>query len=155
MAMTRGRVLGAVAVFAFVLALVGGLWPRAARPDLDDRARIAAGAPLYAKYCASCHGPELQGQPNWKVPLANGRMPAPPHDDRGHTWHHASDVLFALTKHGMKPPYAPAGYESDMPAFAGAMSDDEIWSVLAFIRSRWSERVRRRHAEVDRGQASR
>lgn len=35
-------------------------------------------------------------------------MPAPPHDDSGHTWHHADDVLFGITKHGLVPPYAPA-----------------------------------------------
>ena len=36
------------------------------------------------------------------------------------------------------PPYAPADYPSDMPAFAGKLSDDDIWAVLAFIKSRWT-----------------
>jgi mono/diheme cytochrome c family protein len=35
------------------------------------------------------------------------------------------------------PPYAPADYRSDMPAFADKLSDDEIWAVLAFIKSHW------------------
>lgn len=35
--------------------------------------------------------------------------------------------------------YAPAGYESDMPAFGGILSDDEIRAVLAFIKSTWPE----------------
>ena len=60
-------------------------------------------------------------------------MPAPPHDDSGHTWHHPDEVLFGITKHGVVPPYAPPGYESDMPAFAGKLSDDEIRAVLAYI----------------------
>ena len=34
------------------------------------------------------------------------------------------------------------GYESDMPAFAGRLSDEEIRAVLAFIRSSWPERER-------------
>lgn len=152
--MTRGHVVAISAAAAAAIILVGTFWPRATRPTLDDRARIAAGVPLYAQHCASCHGAALEGQPNWKTPLATGRLPAPPHDDSGHTWHHASEVLFALTKHGLKPPYAPANYQSDMPAFAGTLSDDDIWSVLAFIRSRWSERVRARHAEVDRSYAA-
>jgi mono/diheme cytochrome c family protein len=121
-----------------------------ATPDLRDPQRIAAGQAVYAAHCASCHGTKLEGQPDWTTRLANGRLPAPPHDDTGHTWHHPSDVLFAITKHGLQPPHAPAGYESDMPAFAGVLHDDEIWAVLAFIRSRWSERVRATHDELHR-----
>jgi len=32
------------------------------------------------------------------------------------------------------------GYESDMPAFGGVLSDAEISSVLDFIKSTWPER---------------
>jgi mono/diheme cytochrome c family protein len=35
------------------------------------------------------------------------------------------------------PPYAPKNYESDMPGFAGKLSDEEIWAVLAYIKSHW------------------
>jgi mono/diheme cytochrome c family protein len=125
-------------------------WLAGRQPNLDDGARIAAGGPVYARHCASCHGANLEGQPNWKVPLPSGRLPAPPHDDSGHTWHHASDVLFALTKMGLAPPYAPAGYQSDMPAFGTVLTDDEIWNVLAYIRSRWSPSVREKHTQLDR-----
>jgi hypothetical protein len=69
--------------------------------------------------------------------MANGRMPAPPHDESGHTWHHNDRVLFGITKYGLKPPYAPPNYESDMPAFAGKLSDEEIRAVLAYISSHW------------------
>jgi mono/diheme cytochrome c family protein len=69
-------------------------------------------------------------------------MPAPPHDDSGHTWHHDDETLFGLTKFGLTPPYGPAGYESDMPAFASILSDQQIWDVLAYIKSRWSLRAR-------------
>jgi mono/diheme cytochrome c family protein len=142
-----------------LIASIGGIaagawatfaWLAGRQPDLDDAARIAAGAPLYARHCAACHGANLEGQPNWKVLLPNGRLPAPPHDDSGHTWHHPSDVLFAITKAGLSPPHAPAGYQSDMPAFGAVLSDDEIWNVLAYIRSRWSASVRTKHAELDR-----
>jgi mono/diheme cytochrome c family protein len=142
--------LALVGAVGAVVALVAYLPGSPKRPDLNDPARIAAGAPLYARQCASCHGANLEGQPNWKTPLASGRMPAPPHDDSGHTWHHASEVLFALTKFGLKPPYGPADYQSDMPAFGATLSDEEIWNVLAFIRSRWSPPVRAKHSEMDR-----
>jgi mono/diheme cytochrome c family protein len=68
-------------------------------------------------------------------------MPAPPHDDSGHTWHHPDHVLFGITKYGLAAPYAPPGYESDMPAFAGTLSDDEIRAVLAYIATHWSAEV--------------
>ncbi len=80
--------------------------------------------------------------------LPSGRMPAPPHDATGHTWHHPSAVLFGIVKEGVVK-YAPPGYESDMPAYAGTLSDDEIRAVLAWIRSTWPDDVKRRHAELD------
>ena len=98
--------------------------------------QLARGEKLYAQHCAACHGAKLEGQPNWRQPLPNGRMPAPPHDESGHTWHHTDAVLFGITKHGMAG-YAPPGYQSDMPAFAGTLSDEEIRAVLAFIAGHW------------------
>ena len=100
--------------------------------------QLALGRKIYAQHCAACHGTRLEGQPDWRKPLPNGRMPAPPHDESGHTWHHPDDVLFGITKHGLVPPYAPRGYESDMPAFAGTLSDHEIRAVLAYISSHWT-----------------
>ena len=102
-----------------------------------DAVRVAHGARVYAQHCALCHGAKLEGQPDWRKRLANGRLPAPPHDESGHTWRHRDHVLFALTRNGMVPPYAPKGYASDMPAFAGKLSDDEIWAVLACLKSQW------------------
>ena len=112
-------------------ALLGGCGD--AQPSAEQLAR---GGKLYAQHCAACHGAKLEGQPNWRQPLPNGRMPAPPHDESGHTWHHTDAVLFGITKHGMAG-YAPPGYQSDMPAFAGTLSDDEIRAVLAYIASHW------------------
>jgi mono/diheme cytochrome c family protein len=103
--------------------------------------RLGQGAKLYAEHCAACHGAKLEGQPEWRKRQPNGRLPAPPHDDSGHTWHHSDAVLFGITKHGMVPPYAPHGYESDMPGFAAKLSDAEIRSVLAYIKSHWSDDV--------------
>jgi mono/diheme cytochrome c family protein len=115
-----------------------------------DAAQLALGEKVYAQHCAACHGARLEGQPNWRKRQPNGRLPAPPHDDSGHTWHHPDEVLFGITKHGLAPPYAPKGYESDMPAFAGTLSDAEIRAVLAFIESRWSPEVRKARAKLSR-----
>jgi mono/diheme cytochrome c family protein len=118
--------------------------------DKPDAAHIAAGAKVYAQNCAACHGAKLEGQPAWQRKLPNGRFPAPPHDDAGHTWHHPDDVLFGIIKRGLVPPYAPAGYESDMPAYAGKLSDDEIRAVLAYIASHWSADVLKVREEMFR-----
>jgi mono/diheme cytochrome c family protein len=114
----------------------------------EAKVDLALGEKLYALHCASCHGANLEGQPDWRKRSPNGRFPAPPHDASGHTWHHPDEVLFAITKHGLVPPYAPAGYESDMPAFGGKLSDQEIRAVLSYIESRWSPEVLKRRAEM-------
>jgi mono/diheme cytochrome c family protein len=101
---------------------------------------VALGAKIYAQHCASCHGAKLEGQPEWRRRLPSGRMPAPPHDESGHTWHHADNVLFGITQRGLVPPYAPADYQSDMPAFGDKLTDDHIWAVLAFVKSHWTSR---------------
>jgi mono/diheme cytochrome c family protein len=67
-------------------------------------------------------------------------MPAPPHDESGHTWHHPDELLFGITKHGFVPPYAPRDYESDMPGFGDKLSDSEIWAALAYLKSHWKDR---------------
>jgi mono/diheme cytochrome c family protein len=91
----------------------------------------------------------LQGQPNWRERKADGRLPAPPHDDTGHTWHHSDEQLFRITKLGMTPPIAPEGYDSDMPAFGDTLKDEEIWAVLSFIKSTWSVESRVSQERID------
>jgi mono/diheme cytochrome c family protein len=103
-------------------------------------ATIQLGQQLYATNCAACHGANLQGQPDWKHRLASGRMPAPPHDVTGHTWHHSDRDLFNLTKLGVAAVMGD-GYESDMPAFGGKLSDDDINAVLDYIKSTWPRRA--------------
>ncbi|KKM03630.1 hypothetical protein LCGC14_1772510 [marine sediment metagenome] len=111
-----------------------------------DAALIEQGESIYAVTCASCHGAKLEGQPDWRRRLENGRMPAPPHDAGGHTWHHADRQLFTITKHGVGA--VVPGYESDMPAFADTLIDAEIVAILAYIKSTWPERERAFQAEV-------
>ena len=71
-----------------------------ARIDPDNARLVALGGAVYAAECAACHGANLEGQPNWRQRRADGRLPAPPHDPSGHTWHHPDAQLFALTKFG-------------------------------------------------------
>jgi mono/diheme cytochrome c family protein len=146
------------AAFAFLLgALLYALLEEDKSPaDPGDLEQVARGKALYERYCAACHGTRLEGQPNWQERLPTGRMPAPPHDASGHTWHHPDSVLFGMTKYGLVPgKYAPPHYESDMPAFGGTLSDEEIWAVLAYIKSRWPPEIQRAQAEMTRAAARR
>src|SRR3972149_3030512 len=99
-----------------------------------DAPRIARGAGLYAKNCAACHGPELQGAPDWKRPLPDGSLSPPPHDDSGHTWHHPDSLLLEIIANGGDPVN-----NSKMPAFGGELSPDEMRSILDFIKSKWGK----------------
>ena len=113
-------------------------------PAPDD---LAQGARLYDAHCAACHGANLEGEPNWRQRRADGTLPAPPHDASGHTWHHPDRQLFAITKFGTAA-LVGGDYETNMLGFGEVLSDDEIWAVLAYIRSRWPEEIQRRQREI-------
>ena len=99
---------------------------------------VAKGKAIYGTHCAACHGVNLEGQSEWRQRLPNGRLPAPPHDPTGHTWHHPDAVLVEIVKNGLVPgKTAPEGYESDMQAYGKVLSDGEIVAVLAYIKSTW------------------
>ncbi len=157
---TRNKIgLGLLGLaFAFlVVAVTAALCFGEKSPaDPDDSQQVARGKSVYAQHCASCHGARLEGPPNWQEKLPSGRMPAPPHDASGHTWHHPDAMLFGMTKYGLVPgKYAPPGYQSDMPAFSGTLSDAEIWAVLAYIKSSWPPGVRETQREMTLKQSRR
>jgi mono/diheme cytochrome c family protein len=133
-----GGLLAAVGIGIGVLLLGAGPDWHGGRASAQS---IAMGKAVYAEHCAACHGASLEGQPDWQTPLPSGRLPAPPHDASGHTWHHPDEVLFEITRLGSAA-VVGSGYESDMPGFDGILTDDEIRAVLAYIKSTWPERER-------------
>ena len=140
---------GGIAV-AGLLAVGSASWMIARsdpnKPDPESPSLVVRGTAVYAQHCASCHGAKLEGQPDWRKRLPNGRLPAPPHDATGHTWHHSDKQLFDMTKNGtagMVP-----GYETDMPAYKDILGDADIHAVLSFIESTWPSDIRARQARV-------
>jgi mono/diheme cytochrome c family protein len=117
--------------------------------DPSNAEQVALGRRVYEAQCAACHGVNLEGQPNWRQRLPNGKFPAPPHDQSGHTWHHSDALLFDIVKNGSES-HAPPGYQSDMPAFRGRLTDEDIWAVLAYIKSAWPEETRKWQAQMSR-----
>lgn len=111
----------------------------------DNQALVQQGAGIYAQNCASCHGADLEGEPDWRTANPDGTLRAPPHDETGHTWHHADDLLFRITKVGTAKAAGLTDYDSNMPGFEGVLSDEEIVAVLSWIKAQWPEEVRERH----------
>lgn len=144
---TRIRNAGLVAVIVvtvIVVAIAAAVRSQQARPRTD----IARGEALYAAHCASCHGANLEGQPDWKRPLADGSLPAPPHDISGHTWHHGDGELRRIIDLGGTI-YMP---ESKMPGFGATLTDEEIAAILSFIKTRWTAKELGYQAEITAGE---
>ncbi len=92
-------------------------------PLSENEANLAAGACVYFRNCAECHG--LAGQP--KTSVAKGEFPAPPQllapgqmvtDD-------PEGVTYWKTSHGIRL--------SGMPGFANTLSDTERWQVSMLL----------------------
>lgn len=111
--------------------------------DAGEFELVREGRKVYEGYCAECHGFGLKGQPDWRRRGPDGVLPAPPHDETGHTWHHPDAVLFATVKLGGEA-FMPAGVKSGMPAYKSILTDREIEASIAYIKSRWPGEVRRR-----------
>ncbi|MCK0150329.1 c-type cytochrome [Marivita sp. S6314] len=113
-----------------------------------DSDRIAEGAALYQSYCASCHGENLEGQPDWKLRDADGFLPAPPHDASGHTWHHDDALLMRIVRDGTEA-IVGGSYKSNMQGYADLLSDAEIASILGYIKSTWPAEIQQIHNDIN------
>ncbi len=125
-------------VCAGLLITTGWFWrDRAGIPgDASDQDQVAFGGRIYERICANCHGAGLDGQLGWQQPMKDGTRLAPAHNTEGETWQHSDETLFEIVKFGGDY-LKPDGKSSRMPAFENKMTDDEIWSVIAFIKSNW------------------
>lgn len=141
--MNRKHIAG-IAAGALVIGAAAVFFPGAENETIPayispaDQTLVARGKTVYAANCASCHGASLEGQPNWRQRMPNGRLPAPPHDVSGHTWHHPDAMLVDIITNGLVPGRtAPDGYQSDMPAYGKTLPGSDIVAVLAYIKSTW------------------
>jgi S-disulfanyl-L-cysteine oxidoreductase SoxD len=139
----RGLLLGcavvallAASAVAAALALRAPAAPRLHFADAENAAAVLEGKRLYASHCAGCHGRKLQGQLLWQVQDEFAGRRAPAHDQTGHTWQHADEDLFVMTKFG-RFATTPAAAKSYMPAYAQNLSDDQILATIAYIKATW------------------
>jgi mono/diheme cytochrome c family protein len=110
-------------------------------PPLDP-ARVASGRTIYQQYCASCHGADAQGAPNWQERDEHGELPAPPHDAEGHTWRHSDAELYEMVSTGWRDLFNKTR-RLTMPGFADVLSPREIRAVITYLKTLWTPEQRR------------
>ena len=147
---TLAQRLGAVAIAANLPAAPVQADSHFALFKPEDPQTIALGGTIYAEQCAACHGANLKGEDNWQQPKTDGRMPAPPHDETGHTWHHPDQQLFDITKYGIARLMGLKDYQTDMPVYQEILTDEEIIAVLSYIKAQWPPEIRKQHDEMNR-----
>jgi len=117
-----------------------------------DPFALMEGQGIYQAECAACHGAKLEGQvkgqKNGPTRPPDGKRPASPLDAAGSAWHQPRQALAAIVKFGIVPPDAPPGDMSEMPAFAGKLTDTQIDNVLAWIESQWPQEILKQRAEM-------
>ncbi|HLJ52356.1 MAG TPA: cytochrome c [Rhizomicrobium sp.] len=91
--------------------------------SLSDE-NLLAGIKLYAKHCAVCHG-TAAGDASTS-PIARGEYPRPPQLASDGVEDDSEGVSFWKIKHGIRL--------TGMPAWSGALSDQEIWSLALFLK---------------------
>ena len=149
--MGKGDIVKVFLAFAAVIGLGVALLLSLGFMKFDPVAEMQVrGQVIYTQNCASCHGANLEGQENWRVPNEDGSFPAPPHNVEGHTWHHEDAMLLNYTKVGGQKAMEELGitdFKSGMPAFGEVLTDEQIDDVWAYIKSTWTDRERDAQAE--------
>ncbi len=92
-------------------------------PFLPTAENIVEGRENFSHYCAACHG--LDGQ-NTGVPFAERMSPPVPRLNSRSVQAYTDGQLKRIIDFGIFP--------SGMPASRGILNDDEIWSIVVYIR---------------------
>ncbi|MFC3284958.1 c-type cytochrome [Litchfieldella rifensis] len=108
------------------------------------------GEKIYQQYCASCHGPQGKGMPNWERQNAQGELPAPPHGPEGHTWKHSDAMLYRIVAEGWRDPWNKTE-RLTMPTFKDILAPAEIRDVVNYLKTLWTPEQRRHQAEESEG----
>ena len=100
---------------------VGGRTER--NPLQDNAASQASGKEAFSHYCAACHG--LDGQ-NTGVPFAARMSPPVPVLSHKEVQAYTDGQLKWVIDYGLWP--------SGMPGSKDILNDDEIWSIVVYLR---------------------
>jgi mono/diheme cytochrome c family protein len=92
-------------------------------PLKDNAAGVADGKEAFSHYCIACHG--LDGQ-NTGVPFADRMSPPVPSLAAKDVQSYTDGQLKWIIDYGIWP--------SGMPGSKNTLSDDEIWSIVLYLR---------------------
>ena len=107
------------------------------------QAQVERGRPIYAQFCASCHGADGSATADWRTTDANGNYPPPPLNGTAHTWHHPTVVLTDTIANG------GAEYGGLMPGFGHVIDEQERLAIVAYIQSWWTDDIYARWYDIE------
>jgi len=116
-----------------VVAVMFGLASQAGARGTE----LTDGHALYQQYCASWHGANAEGAPNWQKRDAQGELPAPPHNAEGHTWRHSDAELYEMVSKGWRDPFNKTK-KLTMPDFGSELSPEQIRAVITYLKTFWT-----------------
>ena len=94
--------------------------------------RLARGQTLYANHCASCHGEQGRGVPGIYPRLAGNRTV---------TMEPPANLVRVVLAGGFPPATAGNPRPYGMPPFATVLNDDEVATLLSYLRSAWGHQA--------------
>jgi cbb3-type cytochrome c oxidase subunit III len=95
-------------------------------------ASAAAGEKVFTTNCSSCHQANGKGQPGVFPPLAGNPVVTGP-----------AEKVITIVKNGLSGKISVNGttYNGQMPAWKSTLSDNDIASVISYIRSAWGNKA--------------
>lgn len=131
---------GKLMIAALCTALLTGCGDGTKTPEVQgkgprqyDKNLLARGERVFQANCAVCHGSGGEGKPGWQQPGPDGLLLPPPLDNSGRVWRLTSSQIKQFIRQG-----SPHG-RSNMPAWQGKLSDQEIDEVTTWITSLWPD----------------
>ncbi|MFK7897059.1 MAG: cytochrome c [Myxococcota bacterium] len=126
---TESAASSATAALITEVAAVDGAENAAEAADaMSDATPLEIGEKLYAANCSSCHG--VAGGSDG--PIAATLVPKPSqHNDGGYMNALSNDYIFQVINEGG----AAVGKSAMMAPWGTSLSDDEMWGLVAFVRS--------------------
>ena len=129
-------------IITLSVALLAGCGEGAKPPEVQgkglrqyDKNMLVRGERVFQTNCAVCHGSGGEGKPGWQQPGPDGLLLPPPLDNNGRAWRLSSSQMKQFIRQG-----SPHG-RSNMPAWQGKLSDQEIDEVVTWITSQWSDAI--------------
>ena len=116
-----GKTETAVMFFAKHHIFVGNKKEKNPLPDTPET--LADGKEAFSHYCVACHG--MDGQ-NTGVPFADHIAPPIPSLASPDVQRYTDGQLKWILDYGIWP--------SGMPGSKGTLSDDELWSIVSYLR---------------------